>query len=140
MENILKRTLVEYEKSAFLIDLVEHQNGRQYIKIIQTITDEEISNKRIIKINPSLLNDILKTLNLYQSLIPNKQIEKTTFISKELNETNKVSIQKRYLKGISIPELAIQFDCEPELIEQILRNSNIEIIKDNSPQKYKRIK
>lgn len=94
MENILKRTLVEYEKSAFLIDLVEHQNGRQYIKIIQTITDEEISNKRIIKINPSLLNDILKTLNLYQSLIPNKQIEKTTFISKELNETNKVSIQK----------------------------------------------
>lgn len=71
MEEVLETTLFEFEKSVFLIDLVKHFSGRQYIKITQTIIDDELSEKRVIKINPSLLKEIVSTLNLYQELIPN---------------------------------------------------------------------
>jgi hypothetical protein len=69
MEEILKTTLLEYEKSAFIIDLVKHHNGKQYIRILQTIQVEESEHKRAIKINPSLLSDIVNILNSYQFLL-----------------------------------------------------------------------
>jgi hypothetical protein len=47
MEEILKTTLLEFEKSAFIIDLVMHDSGKQYIRIVQTIQDEITYNKRV---------------------------------------------------------------------------------------------
>jgi hypothetical protein len=145
MEEILKTTLLEFEKSAFIIDIVKHDSGKQYIRILQTIQDEETNNKRAIKINPSLLSDLLKVLNSYQELIPgDKEKQQTKQITSEitttqvrartLTESDKTAIQNRYLKGVSIADLTIQFDCKAELIEQVLRNSNIVIV-DNNPHK-----
>lgn len=147
MEEILKTTLLEFEKSAFIIDLVKHNSGKQYIRILQTIHDEETNNKRAIKINPSLLSDLLKVLNSYQELIPDdkeiKQSKQTTsdIATKQvrariLTESDKTAIQNRYLKGISIDDLTIQFDCKAELIEQVLRNSNIAIVDNNPPKSF----
>lgn len=148
MEEVLKTTLLEFEKSAFIIDLVKHNNGKQYIRILQTIQDEETNNKRAIKINPSLLSDLLNVLNYYQELIPGdkeKQQTKQTTLdnttaqirARTLTESDKAAIQNRYLKGVSISDLTIQFDCKAELIEQVLRNSNIAILDNNPPKSYK---
>ena len=141
MEEILKTTLLEYEKSAFVIDLVVHNNGKQYIRILQTIQDEESDSKRAIKINPSLLSDIVNVLNFYRDLIPgtkdnqqpkqNETIEKLR--PKSLTETEKKAIQNRYLKGVPISDLTIQFDCVEELIKQILNNNGIAIVDNKLP-------
>lgn len=149
MEEILKTTLLEFEKSAFIIDLVKHNSGKQYIRILQTIQDEseKTNNNRAIKINPSLLSDIIRVLNSYQELIPDDKkelqtmkntsdIPTTQFRARTLMESDKTAIQNRYLKGVSIADLTIQFDCKVELIEQVLRNSNIEIVDNKLPTPF----
>lgn len=147
MEEILKTTLLEFEKSVFIIDLIKHDSGKQYIRILQTIQDEETNNKRAIKINPSLLSELLKVLNAYQELIPdNKEkqqpkqttqdTETTKFRARAFTESDKTEIQNRYLKGVSIADLTIQFDCKAELIEQVLRNNNIVIVDNNPPKSF----
>jgi len=87
MEEILKTTLLEFEKSAFIIDLVKNNSSKQYIRILQTIQDEDNENKRSIKINPSLLSDILRVLNSYQELIPGGKDKQST---KDSTITSKV--------------------------------------------------
>ncbi len=147
MEEILKTTLLEFEKSAFIIDLVKHNNGKQYISILQTIREEESNNTRAIKINPSLLSDLLRVLNSYQELIPEykekKQIKQTAsgnttrqIRARTLTEWDKMAIQNRYLKGVSIADLTMQFDCKAELIKQVLRNNNIAIVDNNLPKSF----
>ncbi len=148
MDEIIKTTLLEYEKSAFIIDLVKHYNGRQYISILQTIQDEKSDCKRLIKINPSLLSDIVRTLNSYLELITeiNTKTEgkKTQIktLSKVLSQSQKIAIQSRYLKGISIADLTIQFDCNEELILQILNNNGIVILENTlmPKKKYKKFR
>ena len=148
MEEIIKTTLLEFEKSAFIIDLVKHDNGKQYIRILQTIQDEESNCKRAIKINPSLLSELLEVLNLYQELIPGGKVKdqikavscQTTTSSKirarTLTESEKIAIQNRYLKGVPIPDLTIQFDCTAELIEQVLFNRGIAIVDNKLPKSF----
>jgi hypothetical protein len=132
MEEILKTTLLEYEKSTFLIDLVRHSNGKPYIQILQTIEGEVTHYERAIKINPAILSDIIEALNAYYKVIAvPKQVQNNTTAkssSKYLTETQKIDIQNRYLKGISIKDLTIQFDCKAILIEQILHNQGIVVI------------
>lgn len=135
MKDILKTTLLEFEKSAFVIDLVEHDNAKKYICILQSIQDED--TKREIKINPSILSEFIEVLHSYQELI-SKDVEDKNLYQKTLKKSDRVEIQKRYLKGISIADLTVQFDCKAELIEQVLRNSNIEIVSDKPPRTYQR--
>ncbi|MDR3297100.1 MAG: hypothetical protein LBS94_02570 [Prevotellaceae bacterium] len=142
---ILKTKLLEYEKSTFLIDLVEYNGRNQYVRIIQKIHGEQFEHKQEIKINPSVLSDIIKTLNDYHALtsinIPQNKIQEQ---SKRLAEPEKKSVQERYLKGgVSVSDLAIQFDCTEELIKQILNNNGIEIVSQpicfkNYKQKYRK--
>ncbi len=40
MKEILETTQLEFDKSAFLIDLVKHQSGNLYIEITQTINPD----------------------------------------------------------------------------------------------------
>ena len=72
MKTILETTQLEFDKSDFLIDLVEHENGQLYIEIVQTILN---TNKKAesIKINPSVLSDIIKVLQNYQAKLPNSR-------------------------------------------------------------------
>ncbi|QOD59425.1 hypothetical protein H9I45_08565 [Polaribacter haliotis] len=129
MKTIIETTQLEFDKSDFLIDLVKHDNGKLYVEIIQTILD---SNKKSesIKINPSVLSDIIKVLQSYQAKLPNK----SELDLKHITEIDQQKIQSNYLKGVTIKDLAMQFDQETELIEMILRNKGIEIVENTLPK------
>jgi hypothetical protein len=129
MKTILETTQLEFDKSDFLIDLVEHENGQLYIEIVQTILN---TNKKAesIKINPSVLSDIIKVLQNYQAKLP----KESKLEIKHITELDQEKIQQNYLKGVSIKDLAMQSDQKPELIEMILRNKGIEIVENTLPK------
>ena len=129
MKKILETTQLEFDKSAFLIDLVKHDSGSLYIEIIQTIYADQ-KDGQLIKINPSILTDIIKVLQNYQAKIPRQIIP----ISKHMTEEDKQKIQDRYLKGVPIKDLVIQFDQSEELIEMVLRNKGIQIVSNQFPK------
>lgn len=134
MEEILKTTLLEYGKSTFLLDLVKHNSGRQYIKILQTIhKDQDINIQQEIKINPSIIEEIIEVLVNYKNEVLKNETIADQFISAE----DKQEIQSRFFKGVSIKDIAMQFDCPPLLIQQILENGGIEIVL-NKPPHFKR--
>ena len=129
MKTILETTQLEFYKSNFLIDLVEHGNGQLYIEIVQTIIN---TNNKVetIKINPSVLSDIIKVLQNYQAKLPRESKPEI----KHITDIDQEKIQQYYLKGVSIKDLAMQSGQKPELIEMILRNKGIEIIENKLPK------
>lgn len=129
MKTIIETTQLEFDKSDFLIDLVEHDNGLLYIEIVQTIIDSKKENNSI-KINPTVLTDIIKVLQNYQAKIPNKSDLK----NKHITDSDQKIIQERYLKGVSIKDIAMQLDQTSELIEMVLRNRGIEIVEIELPK------
>lgn len=133
MKEILKTTQLEFDKSSFLIDLIELNTEKIYIEITQTINAEK-KDVQIIKINPTILSDILDVLQKYQSDISDRNIARKLI----LTEKEQTKIQDRYLKGVSINELAIQFEETEENIEMILRNKGIEIESNELPEHLKR--
>ena len=143
MENILKSTLLEYEKSAFIIELVEHNSGNQYIKIQQTISDENSEKLRAIKLNPALLADFIKVLATYQGIIPDTYTPQFAILeditkSKYLSIEQQSEVRRRYLIGVSIADLSLQFDCSESLILNILTSAGIEIVSNKIPNKFKK--
>lgn len=129
MKTILETTQLEFDKSDFLIDLVEHENGQLYIEIVQTILN---TNKKAesIKINPSVLSDIIKVLQNYQAKLPKEwKLE-----LKHITENDQEKIQSSYLKGVSIKDLVMRFEQTSELIEMVLRNKGIEIVENTLPK------
>jgi hypothetical protein len=71
-----------------------------------------------------VLSDIIKVLQNYHAKIPNKSGLK----NKHITDLEQQKIQEQYLKGVSIKDLAMQFDQTPELIKMILTNKGIEIV------------
>ena len=129
MKTIIETTQLEFDKSDFLIDLVEHENGLLYIEITQSIIGSK-NEKSSIKINPTVLSDIIKVLQNYHAKIPNRFGLK----NKHITDIEQQKIQEQYLKGISIKDLAMQLDQTPELIKMILRNKGIEIVGNKLPK------
>ena len=134
VKEIIKTTLLEYEKSTFLIDLVRHTTGQLYIEVKQTITvDEARPETQRIRINPSVLDDLIETLTYYKKDLPRVALSNAGYYTEE----KKAEIKRRYLKGLSIGDIALQFDCSNAVVEQILRNSGIEIVSNKMPGKRK---
>jgi hypothetical protein len=135
MEDIIQTIQLEFERSTFLLDVVKHTNGKLFVQIIQTIQSKKKNNERqTIKLSPEVLPKIIETLKSYQTLINQKETQtnrKTPF-----EFTNQ--IVSRYLKGISIKDLMIQFDYKEEVIKQILRNNEIEIVEEMKTKKRRR--
>ena len=129
MKEIIETTQLEFDKSAFLIDLVKHESGSLYIEIVQTINNNS-KDGQTIKINPSVLSDFIKILQNYEAKIPGKIDHHT----KHITEEDKQKIQDRYLIGVSLKDLALQFDQSEELIEMVLRNRGIQIISNEIPK------
>lgn len=129
MKEILETTQLEYDKSTFLIELVKNESGLLYIEVAQIIHDNKQIGK--IKFKPAILQDFIKTLQEYQTKLPSTIIEETSHISDE----NQQKIQDRYLKGVLINEIALQFDQKEEVIEMILRNKGISIVNNELPKK-----
>jgi len=130
MKNILETTQLEFDKSNFLIDIVKHDSGRLYIEINQTIGSEFASN-RTIKINPVLLTGIITVLIDYQSKLQNDPA-----FTGHISDSDQLKMQNRYLKGVKIEDLSLQFDLGPNQIKQILKNRGIPIVSQDAPKKY----
>jgi hypothetical protein len=128
MKQLLETTLLEYEKSTFLVDLIKHDSGQLYVQIKQTIHHEgDRFESHDIKLNPTVLDDHIETLSLYRQHLP-----KTT-TGQYFSDEIKAELKRRYLIGLSIDELALQFDCSNSIIEQILRSSGIELVSNELP-------
>jgi len=133
MEEILQTTLLEYDKSSFLIDLIKHHSGEIFIAIQQDIHAGDKCQTQKIKINPSILDDVLEVLNNYKNKVSQKNPSVRNYFSTERKE----EVKKRYFKGLEIKDLALQFNCSENIIEQILNNSGIEIVSNKVPEEYK---
>lgn len=132
MENTLESTLLEYKKSTFLIELRKHHSGNNYVLLEQIIEGKQ--DTQVIKFNTSALLDIIYVLDSYYKTLSASEIGQNSFFSYDKQK----SITERYLKGINIKDLAMQFDCDPEIITQILRNKNIPIVSNTIPESFKR--
>lgn len=135
MEEILHSTMLEYDKSTFVIDLIKHASGEHYIKIQQTIKNDTI--KYEVKINPSILNDMVLVLQSFE----NEILKSTLSLGKRyFSEDKQKELIKRYFKGVSIEDLALQFNCPKRIIEQIFFNKGIDVVNNNPPKKSNNFK
>lgn len=131
MNQILETTQLEFDKSNFLIDLVKHENGQLYVEIIQSINDSNIKHESI-KINPTVLSDIIKVLQEYQMRLSSESKPQKKYIS----ERDQEKIVKYHLKGLPIKDLCMIFSMSKDKIEMVLRNKQIAIV-DNTLPKYR---
>ncbi|WP_417601035.1 hypothetical protein [Owenweeksia hongkongensis] len=128
MKEILQTNQLECSNSTFLLDLVKHNSGSLYVEVAQHVHSEKAYDQSI-KINPIILNDLINVLRQYHELIDNnKNLSKSIILAKDQKE-----IEKRYLKGVALDDLSLQFRKPKELIENVLRNRGIAIVKDTKP-------
>lgn len=130
MQEILKSLMLEYEKSSFLIDLIKDKSGNKFVKITQSIDEGSITNE--LKINPTILTDLISILQQFRNEIENSSINKSSLY---FSDDKQKSITDRYFKGITIQDLALQFDCSVGIINQILFNKGIEIVDNRMPKR-----
>ena len=130
MRKILETKQLEFDKSSFLIDLIEHDNGSLYIEILQRIYAEK-SDGHTIRINPSILMDIVNVLLDFHGKIPEEQLDGVLHFT----EDDKKNVQDKYLKGVSTQDLALQYGTSEAIIEMILRNRGIAVMKDVKQEK-----
>lgn len=138
MNEILDTILLSNGKSSYLIDLLKLDSGTKYVRI------EYIQNKvkRIIHIHPKILPDLVEVLSNYKRKIENDltTVERPKGkIPKEIQDKSEL-ISNRYLKGIQIKDLAMQFDCDENLIVMILENKDIEIVSNKLSANWNRRK
>ncbi len=103
MEERLETTLLEYDKSTFIIDLIRHSSGQMYLAVEQIVhLDNNVNQSQKIKINPSILDDIIEALTNHKKklLKDNKTSSSKRYFSSERKE----ELKKRYFKGVSIKD------------------------------------
>ena len=135
MEEILKSVLLDYEKSRFLFDLIRHTSGSNYIKIKQVIENDIHYHE--IKINPMVLMDIIF---IFQNFQKELSVSEYKYDRSFFSEKMQKEVIKRYLKGITIEDLSMQFDCTDKIIEQIFINNEIPIVDNKQPVTKKRFR
>lgn len=131
MKSILESTQLETSEKTYIVDLVQ-QNNSIAVEIIQnnvTTSDDEQSR---IKIASSLLSELIKTLENYHAKLPTNPLQ----INEHLSELDKQRIERNYLRGVPLKNLALQFDQSTELIERVLRNRGIEIVDNALPKTF----
>jgi hypothetical protein len=132
MEEILKSKLLEYDKSTFLIDLIKHKSGAKYVSIQQKIESTSVTQE--IKINASVLEDVIHTLENYLTVLSGQpRVAYKAFFPEDRQD----ELVKRYLKGLNIEDLMLQFNCPRATIEQILHNKDIEVVDNKLPNHLK---
>lgn len=104
MDEIISTHFLPFGKSSYHLDLCQTQSGGKYVNILQIIHDAKGNEKsrHEIKIASQNLSAIITEL---QKLLPDK-IE-----SKIQNKIDSKEVVARYLKGINIKDLSIQFNC-----------------------------
>lgn len=132
MEKILKSIFLQHHKSTFIVDLVQHRSKKIYLAIEQTIaTQNGISEPQKIKINPDVLDELVEILTNLKNEIAFYQVE-ARFSDQKTQE-----LIRRYLIGVEIKDLALQFNYPEAAIEQILINNGLEIMSNKMPKPTK---
>lgn len=121
MTAILETTLLQYQKSDFLIDLIETESGLKYVELVQLFPNKTTNT---IKINPIALQEIIETLQDYHKKIEELNNPKLVKITAIMGD----KIRTSYLKGVSIRDLAFQTGIEKEDIEKHLITHGIVIV------------
>ena len=100
---------------------MEHISGEKYISI--ELTFEGNYKKQKVSIRFSDLQQLITVLESFKSeiFIPDPFNPKKYF-SKEKQK----SIVTIYFKGVPINDIALQFDCSPEMIKKTLSHKGIE--------------
>ena len=130
MEEIIKTNLFESEKSSYLADLVKHKSGKYYINLKQSIRGFGDSlSEHEIKINPFVLNELIEVLINYRDYL----IEVDKDIDFHIPQHKIDTLVERYMKGITLEDLSLQFDISLEMIENILANRGIPIVSNMKP-------
>lgn len=135
MQEILKSTLLDLEKSFFYINFMKHSSGEKYISIEQTLASNYKKQKVTIRLSD--LPQLFTVLENYKSenFTPDP-FDAPKYFSKEKLQ----SIVSIYFKGISIKDIALQFDCSAEIIEKVLTYKEIEITDDKDSRKAQLIR
>lgn len=141
MKKIFTKNLYSVQNE-YKIEILENEVGVKTIfveRYFYQISDSEPSEK--ITIHYSVLKDLIKCLTECKNQIDLDQIPPP--ISKGYKEKTSVSpspthkkIQDRYLRGVSIKDLVIQFNMTSEKIEQILKMGGIVLISKKESQPY----
>ena len=121
--------MLEYDKSSFLIDLIKHKSGTKFVKITQSVDEGRIRNE--LKINPTILKDLISILQQFDSEIEDSSVQNSSLY---FSDERQKSIISRYFKGVTIKDLTLQFDCTVEIINQILFNRGIAIVDNTLPK------
>ncbi|WP_410004848.1 hypothetical protein [Aequorivita nionensis] len=130
MKEVIDKHNLTYEKSTYELRLIRVSRKSFYVDISHIIHASEENSA--IKISPSALPDIIEVLKSFKQILDESTIEHPKYISEAVQQI----IQDRYLKGVSIKDVALQMGKTEELIEKILRSRDIEIVPNKLPYTY----
>jgi len=124
MHEVISSSMLEHQSSTFVVDLMKTEKGTRYINVTQTVErPEQLPLRQEIKIHSAVLDDFIRVLNAVAKEIPEAQL----LSRKPISQEQRNEIQNRYLKGVSIRDLTVQFDVPVQMIEEVLREKRIPI-------------
>lgn len=122
LDPILNTKHLLFDKTEFLIDLRQTAKGTRYLEITQTIHANK-AHRATIKINPKILNTLVKTLLEF-----NGQHDEAAAIPKDQYGEELEKLKTAYLKGAALESLKLQFSkYTVEEMEAMLRAEGIAI-------------
>jgi len=118
-------------QSEYQLELIDKNESKEILLERHFYSRQSSDPSESITIHPKILNELIVQLIECSELlnIPLKN-------SKILSPTQKKEIQNRYLKGISVKDLCVQFDRKPVQIEQILLDAGIVLTDQNYKKPY----
>ena len=133
-----------YQKS-FITKISEYElqvektpKGKNYITLCRYVADKDVKDpSEKIHIHPEVLTNLIDSL-LDCSEVLGLQMKR---LKERFPLEKKEEIKFRYLRGISVKALCVQFDTVPEKIEKILFEANIPILDSKAskpPRSYRR--
>lgn len=120
---ILKSQELTFDKSSFKVNLVQNSNKKLYVEIHQS-THEDRNSENILKINPTVISDLIRLLTEFKNEI---SVSPRKYVRDDVQQ----KIQEVYLKGIPIEHMTLQFNLSEEQIQDILKNRGIYIVTKN---------
>ena len=125
---LIDSKIIESKKSTFFVEILENSSGNKYVTIEQIVRiDNDNQHSVKIRINPIVLDKIIEALMEMEVVLTNQKKEKS--FSKKIQK----EIVRRYLIGVEIDELAMQFRCDANAIRNVLIMNNVEITNQRVP-------
>lgn len=131
---------IKYDKSFFTriseyqVQVEVNRKGLHKVSIQRFTADKETDHpSEYLNIHPDILLDLIRALEECGDIIGINPRPAEGKIS-----TDKIQeIQKRYLRGVSVKDLSVQFDRKETFIENVLLESGIKLVSPKSSMPYK---